>query len=63
MSRIMVVVDDEAIITTQLQERLTLMGYEVVGKTSSGEKSIDMAKRLKPDLILMDIVMPGKWTA
>jgi PAS domain S-box-containing protein len=59
MSKIMVV-DDEAIITTQLQERLTLMGYEVVGKTSSGEKSINMAKRLKPDLILMDIVMPGK---
>lgn len=59
MSRIMVV-DDEAIITTQLQERLTSMGYEVVGRASSGEKSIDMAKLLKPDLILMDIVMPGK---
>jgi len=54
------VVDDEAIITTQLEERLKIMGYEVVGCASSGEEAVDMARRLRPDLILMDIVMPGK---
>lgn len=54
------VVDDEAIITTQLEERLVAMGYEVAGKAYSAEKSIDMARKLRPDLILMDIVMPGK---
>ena len=59
MHKIMIV-DDEAVITTQLEERLTSMGYEVAGMASSGEESIEMAQRLKPDLILMDIVMRGK---
>ncbi len=59
MQRLMLV-DDEAIITTQLNERLTSMGYDVVGTASSGEDAVEMARRLKPDIILMDIVMPGK---
>jgi len=59
MSKIMVV-DDEAYISTQLEERLTSMDYEVVGTASSGEGAISMAKSLSPDLVLMDIVMPGK---
>jgi CheY-like chemotaxis protein/DNA-binding PadR family transcriptional regulator len=59
MSRILVV-DDEAIITMQLEERLTAMGYTVAGMAASGEGAIDMARRLKPDLLLMDIVMPGR---
>ncbi len=54
------VVDDEVTITTHLEERLTWMGYEVVGRASSGEESINMARRHNPDLILMDIVMPGE---
>ncbi len=59
MKKIMVV-DDEATITTHLEKRLTMMGYDVVGKASSGEQAVELAKCLKPDLILMDIVMPGK---
>jgi len=59
MPKIMIV-DDEVIITMQLEERLTSMGYDVAGTASSGETAVEMAKRLKPDLILMDIVMPGK---
>ena len=58
MYRVMVV-DDEAAITTQLEERLTLMGYEVVGSASSGQEAVEMAKRIRPDIVLMDIVMPG----
>ncbi len=54
------VVDDEPVITMQLEERLTSMGYDVIGRASSGKESVDMAKRLGPDVILMDIVMPGK---
>lgn len=53
-------VDDEAVITTQLEERLTRMGYAVVGRAASGEEGVEMARRLRPDLILMDIVMPGE---
>ena len=59
MSKILVV-DDEAIITMQLEERLTALGYEVIGMAASGEDSIEKAKRLRPDIVLMDIVMPGK---
>lgn len=59
MSKILVV-DDEAIITMQLEERLSAMGYTVAGMASSGEDAIDKARRLAPDLVLMDIVMPGK---
>jgi PAS domain S-box-containing protein len=56
----LLIVDDEAYISTQLEEHLTFMGYTVVGTVSSGQASINMAKSLHPDLVLMDIVMPGK---
>ncbi len=59
MSQILVV-DDEAIITMQLEERLSAMGYAVAGMSASGEDAIEKARRSKPDLVLMDIVMPGK---
>ena len=59
MSKILIV-DDEAYVSTQLEERLTIMGYEVVGRAHSGEASIAMSKKFHPDLVLMDIVMPGK---
>ena len=36
------------------------MGYAVVGRASSGVDAIAKAKELRPDLILMDIVMPGE---
>ncbi len=59
MAKILVV-DDEATITTQLEERLEFMGYEVAGSAASGAEAVDRARELRPDLILMDIVMPGK---
>jgi len=54
------VVDDEVVVTMQLEQILASMGYAVVGAASSGEEAIEMARLLKPDLILMDIVMPEK---
>lgn len=54
------VVDDEAIITMQLEERLSTLGYAVVGMAASGEDAVRKAQQLHPDLVLMDIVMPGK---
>jgi len=59
MSKILVV-DDEAIITMQLEERLSIMGYNVAGMAASGEEGIEKARKFQPDLVLMDIVMPGK---
>ncbi len=59
MSKILVV-EDEAIILLQLEEILHAIGYTVAGLAASGEDAIEKARRLKPDLVLMDIVMPGK---
>ena len=52
------VVDDSPTDLHILTEMLTKNGYTVVG-AESGEESIELAKSEKPDLILMDIVMPG----
>ncbi len=59
MPRILVA-DDEAIIGKQLEKSLTAMGYEVVGIAVSGEDAVELAKDFTPDVILMDIAMPGK---
>ncbi|MCK9590566.1 MAG: response regulator [Methanoregula sp.] len=58
MSKILVV-DDEAIIILQLEKRLHAMGYTIAGMAASGEDAVAMARRLHPDVVLMDIVMPG----
>ncbi len=59
MQRI-VIADDEIIIASQIEECLRSNGYDVVGIAPSGEDAVEMALDLKPDLMLMDIVMPGK---
>jgi CheY-like chemotaxis protein/DNA-binding PadR family transcriptional regulator len=59
MSKILVV-EDEAIILLQLEEILYAIGYTVAGLAASGEDAVEKARRLKPDLVLMDIVMPGR---
>ena len=59
MSTILIV-DDEAIIVMRLEERLTTMGYTVAGMAASGEDAVEKARVMRPDIVLMDIVMPGK---
>lgn len=54
------VVDDEAIITMQLEKRLSVMGYTVSGMAACGKDAVEKARSLMPDLVLMDIVMPGE---
>jgi len=55
----LLIVEDEAITGLQLEETLESMGFEVVGRAMSGKEAVSLAKKHKPDLILMDIVMPG----
>ncbi len=50
--------DDESIIRFDLRERLTGLGYTVVGEAADGEAAVMLARRLQPDLVLMDIKMP-----
>ena len=58
MKRILVV-EDEAVIALRLQHRLASMGYEVIAVSYSGEDSLEKARNLRPDLVLMDISLPG----
>ena len=52
------VVDDSPTELHLLREILTRNGFSVT-TVSSGEESIEKLKSMKPDLILMDVVMPG----
>lgn len=54
------VVDDEPVITAQLEDMLGAMGYRVLESAGAGEEAVDFASRGHPDLVLMDIVMPGR---
>jgi DNA-binding NarL/FixJ family response regulator len=54
------VADDHAIVRDGIRALLTAAGdLEVVGEASSGLEAIELATRLEPDLVLMDIAMPG----
>lgn len=53
-------VEDEAIVALDIRNRLQHMGYEVVSVCSTGEDAVDRAGKLKPDLILMDIMLEGE---
>ena len=57
-ARRIVVAEDEAIIRVDLAEMLTEAGYEVVGQAADGEQAVELAARLKPDLVIMDVKMP-----
>ncbi|HEY9900096.1 MAG TPA: response regulator, partial [Pantanalinema sp.] len=51
-------VDDESIIRLDMREMLKEQGHEIVGEASDGQMAVDLAEKLTPDLILMDIKMP-----
>ncbi|HMQ32003.1 MAG TPA: response regulator [Chloroflexaceae bacterium] len=54
----LVIADDESIIRMNLKETLVGLGYLVVGEAGDGVSVINLARELKPDLVLMDIKMP-----
>ncbi|RME00213.1 MAG: PAS domain S-box protein, partial [Calditrichaeota bacterium] len=54
------IAEDERIIAKDIQESLIQGGFEVAGLVSTGEKAVEAAIRLHPDLILMDIMLKGR---
>lgn len=54
-----VIAEDEAIIRLDLKETLEAEGYEVVGDCSRGDVAIELVRALRPDVVILDIKMPG----
>ncbi|HBX80500.1 MAG TPA: response regulator [Propionibacteriaceae bacterium] len=52
------VAEDEALIRLDLVELLTEEGYHVVGEAGDGEQAVELARSLRPDLVVMDVKMP-----
>jgi response regulator NasT len=57
-ARRVVVAEDETLIRLDIIEILRGEGYDVVGEADNGEKAVQLAEELKPDLVLMDVKMP-----
>lgn len=54
------IVEDERVVAKDLSLTLTALGYDVVGSAKSGSEAIREATAKRPDLILMDIRLPGE---
>ena len=56
------IVEDEALVAEDLKMAVTDLGYDVVGRADNAEEAVKKAVTLKPDVILMDIVLKGEKT-
>lgn len=53
-----IIADDESLIRMDLREMLTSLGYLVVGDVGDGRSAVNLARELRPDIVIMDIKMP-----
>lgn len=58
MGKRVLVVDDDRVIQQLLEVNLELEGYEVVATASDGKEALEKIRELKPDLVILDIMMP-----
>ncbi len=56
--RRIIIADDESLIRLDLREMLISLGYDVIAEVGDGRTAVDLAKKLRPDLVIMDIKMP-----
>jgi len=59
MAERVLIVDDHPLTQQALASLLTQHGFEVAGQAENGEEAIRLANELQPDLILLDLSMPG----
>lgn len=60
MPKRVLIVDDGVFFRKALREILTAGGYDVVGEAENGVQALAEAIRLRPDIIILDVVMPVK---
>lgn len=53
------VIDDSPFASKQIKDLVEENGYEVIGYAKNGEEGIELYKELKPDIVILDIIMPG----
>ena len=53
-----ILAEDDAVIRLDLKEELERQGYLVVGQVGDGQSAVNLARELRPDLVVMDIRMP-----
>jgi AmiR/NasT family two-component response regulator len=53
-----IIADDESLIRIDLREMLSNLGYLVIGEAGDGRSAVNLARELRPDIVIMDIKMP-----
>jgi two-component system, NarL family, nitrate/nitrite response regulator NarL len=59
MARTLLIVDDHAEFRTSARALLEVEGYDVVGEAADGEEALALVQRLRPQIVLLDIALPG----
>ncbi len=59
MAKILIV-DDAKFMRTLVKDALVPSGHEIIGEAENGNEAVDLYKKLKPDLVTMDITMREK---
>ncbi|MDD1772106.1 MAG: response regulator [Methanomassiliicoccales archaeon] len=54
------IVDDSMVMRKMIGDILTKHGFEVVGQAKNGAEAIDAYPKLNPNLVTMDVIMPGE---
>ncbi len=58
MSHTVLICDDAIFMRTMISDILQQSGFEVIGEAETGAEAVSQYKKLRPDLVTMDIVMP-----
>lgn len=59
MNKRVLIIDDSPFIAKEISTIIENEGYEIVGHAKNGETGISMYEELRPDIVTLDIIMPG----
>ncbi len=59
MSKRVLIADDSMLMRRMISDVLTSIGWEIVGEAANGEEAVEQYRQHRPDVVTLDIVMPG----